>query len=316
MNYYYGFIWFPNNLKEVLVLADATFIVWIQQFSTPLLDSFFKAITFLGDEEYYILSIPLLFWLYNKKFALRFGAFFLLNAYINSFIKHIFATPRPAMELRKITQEGYSFPSGHAQGNTSFWGYLAVQVKKRWAYITAVLLFCLVAFSRVYLGVHFPIDIIVGILIGIAWILAYEIISRKVKLELSRIQWFLGSLVFCSIMLIIHPTGDGPLTMGFLLGALWGYRLEADFVDFDVKGNWWQNIAKAAVGLAILFALRVGLKIILMKLLGDPGEGMPLYHAATFIRYFGMGIWVALAAPWLFRIIGLERKDTVHKIAA
>ena len=297
-------------------MADASFIIWIQQYSTPFLDSFFKAVTFLGDEEYYILTIPLLFWLYNKKFALRFGMFFLLNAYINSFIKHIFTTPRPAMELRMISQEGYSFPSGHAQGNTSFWGYLAVQVKKRWAYITAAVLFCLVAFSRVYLGVHFPIDIIFGILIGIAWIMLYEYIARRVKIKLTISQWFLASLGFCAIMFLIHPKGDGPLTMGFLLGALWGYRLEADFVKFDIQGNWWQNIVKTVIGLAVMMALRTYLKPVFMSLLGSPGEEMLLFHAATILRYFVLGLWVALGAPWLFKLIRLEKKSKESRIAA
>lgn len=297
-------------------MTDTSFIIWIQQYSTPILDSFFRAITFMGDEEYYILSIPLLFWLYDKKFALRFGMFFLLNAYINSFLKHIWKVPRPPAELHKIEQGGYSFPSGHAQGNTSFWGYLAVQLRKRWAYIAAAVLFCLVAFSRVYLGVHFPSDIIVGILVGLAWITIYEIIARKVKVQLNLWQWFLASAVFCAVMLILHPLGDGPLTMGFLLGALWGYKLEADYVGFIVKGSWIQSILKAAIGIALLFGLRMGLKPALMALLGNPEEGVGLYHAATFIRYFVMGIWVALGAPWLFRLIRLENREQAKKIAA
>lgn len=297
-------------------MSDPSLIIWIQQFSSPLLDTIFKGITFLGNEEYYILSIPLLFWLYDKKSALRFGAFFLFSAYINSFIKHIFKVPRPPLELHKIEQGGYSFPSGHAQGNTSFWGYLAVQIKKKWAYIIAAVLFCLVAFSRVYLGVHFPSDIIAGIIIGLLWIALYELAMSKIKLKLNRWQWFLASLGLCVIMLIIHPRGDGPLTAGFLLGALWGYRLEADFVGFNVKANWWQNIIKAFVGLVGLFAVRMGLKPVLMALMGNPEEGAALFHGATVIRYFFMGIWVALAAPWFFRLIGLENRDTPQKIAA
>lgn len=297
-------------------MADTSFIIWIQQFANPFLDSFFKFVTFLGDEEYYILSIPLLFWLYNKKFALRFGAFFLLNAYINSFVKHIFKTPRPSVELHKIEQGGFSFPSGHAQGNTSFWGYLAVQVGKRWAYVTAAVIFCLVAFSRVYLGVHFPIDIIFGILIGLAWITLYEVVVRRVKIQLSFTQWFLGSLVFSLALLLIHPTGDGPLTMGFLLGALWGYRLEADFVGFREKGNWWQNVIKAVAGIAGLFVLRMALKPILGSILGSPEEETVLYHAATFIRYLILGFWVTLVAPWLFKLVGLEKRTSADVKAA
>lgn len=297
-------------------MSDPSFIIWIQQYSSPILDFFFKAITFLGDEEYYILSIPLLFWLYDKKFALRFGIFFLLNAYINSFLKHIWKVPRPPAELHKIEQGGYSFPSGHAQGNTSFWGYLAVQIKKRWAYITAAVIFCLVAFSRVYLGVHFPSDIIVGILVGLAWIMVYELIARKIKIQLNLWQWLLASAAFSALMYIVHPMGDGPLTAGFMLGALWGYKLEADFIGFNVKGSWIQNTLKAVVGIAILFALRMGLKPALMAVLANPEEGAALYHAATFIRYFFLGIWVALGAPWLFRLIHLEKKDEARGITA
>ena len=297
-------------------MSDPSFIIWIQEYSSPLLDTIFKAITFLGNEEYYILSIPLLFWLYDKKFALRFGIFFLLNAYLNSFIKHIFKVPRPPQELHKIEQGGYSFPSGHAQGNTGFWGYLAVQVKRRWAYILAAVILCLVAFSRVYLGVHFPSDIIVGILVGLVWITIYEIVARRVKLKMNLWQWLLASAVFCAVLLAIHPVGDGPLTMGFMLGALWGYRLESDYVGFHPRGNWWQGILKAVLGIAGLFALRMGLKPLLMSILNHPEEATSLYHVATFIRYFVLGIWVALAAPWFFRLIGLENRDKAQNAVA
>lgn len=297
-------------------MSDSSFIIWIQQYSSPLLDSFFKAVTFLGNEEYYILTIPLLFWLYDKKFALRFGLFFLFNAYLNSFLKYIFKIPRPPLELHKIEQGGYSFPSGHAQGNTGFWGYLAVQLKKPWAYISGAVIFCLVAFSRVYLGVHYPSDIIIGILVGLLWIAVYEIIARKVKVQLNLWQWFLASSVFCGIMLAIHPVGDGPLTMGFMLGALWGYKVEADFVGLNVRSNWWHGIIKTVFGLVGLLALKEFGKILLLELMGNPEEGVPLYHATTFIRYYLMGIWVTLAAPWLFRLIRLEKKDTAGNVAA
>ncbi|MGI6364755.1 MAG: phosphatase PAP2 family protein [Bacillota bacterium] len=297
-------------------MSDPSFIVWIQQYSSPVLDSIFKAITFLGNEEYYILSIPLLYWLYDKKFAIRFGIFFLMNAYLNSFLKHIFKVARPPKELHKIEQGGYSFPSGHAQGNTSFWGYLAVQIKRSWAYILAAAVFCLVAFSRVYLGVHFPSDIIAGICIGLTWITLYELIARRLKLELNLGQWFLASAVFCAVFLAIHPVGDGPLTMGFMLGALWGYRLEREYVGFNPRGNWWQGILKAAIGIVGLFALRMGIKPVLLSILNNPQEATSLYHVATFIRYFVLGLWITLAAPWLFRLIRLEKGQGAEEIAA
>ena len=285
-------------------MADTSFIIWVQQFSTPLLDNVFQALTFLGDEEYYILTIPMFFWLFSKKFAMRFAIFFLLNTYLNSILKHTFDVSRPPMELRKVEASGYSFPSGHAQGNTSFWGYLAVQINRPWTYVVAAVLFSLVAFSRVYLGVHFPRDIIVGIMVGLAWIGLYENINRRVKLELTRSQWMLASLALSALLLIIPPAGDGPL-MGFLLGALWGYRLEADFVGFKERGHWWQSIIKVSVGLAVLYNLYF-VKTQLIMPLFDPASGLT-DEVASFLLYLIMGLWVTLGAPWLFKALGLER---------
>jgi len=290
-------------------LTDTSFITWIQQFSSPLLDIFFKAVTFMGNAEYYILIIPLLFWLYDKKFALRFGVFFICNAWLNSFIKDIFQVTRPPIELHKIQQGGYSFPSGHAQGSTGFWGYLAVQVKRPWAYIVAAILCSLVAFSRVYLGVHFPLDILAGILIAIVWIVIYDFITRKVKLKLNLWQWFLASLALCALLLLLHPGGDSPLLAGFLLSSLWGYRLETDLVNFNVKGYWWQNVIKALLGTAVLFGLHSGLKPILLTLFNNPAGDTAFYYAATFCRYFIMGLWVSLLAPLSFKALGLYKKE-------
>jgi len=290
-------------------LTDTSFITWVQQFSSPVLDALFKAVTFMGNAEYYILVIPLLFWLYDKKFALRFGVFFLGNAWLNSFIKHIFQVTRPPVELHKIEQGGYSFPSGHAQGSTGFWGYLAVQIKRPWAYIVAAILCVLVAFSRVYLGVHFPHDILAGILIAIVWIVIYEFITRKVKIKLNLWQWFVASLALCVIMLLLHPSGDGPLTAGFMLSVLWGYRLETDFVRFKVRGRWWQNIIKALLGIAVLFILHSGLKPILLSLFNNPAKDTSFYYVATFCRYFIMGWWVSLLAPLSFKKLGLYPKE-------
>jgi membrane-associated phospholipid phosphatase len=289
--------------------VDTSFIEWVQDFSTPLLDSLFKAITFLGNAEYYILVIPLLFWLYDKRFALSFGIFFLGNAWLNSLAKYIFRFTRPPLALHKIEQGGFSFPSGHAQGSAGFWGYLAVQVKRPWFYLAGAVLTLLVAFSRIYLGVHFPRDIIVGILLAAAWLAVYEFLARRIRVKLARWQWFLGSLVLSAALLLLHPAGDSPMLSGFLLGALWGYRIEEDWVKFSVKGNWWQNAVKIALGIGVLFGLQTGLKSVLLSLLGHPEPETTLQYGATYLRYCAMGWWVTLLAPLSFKALSLYKKD-------
>lgn len=286
-----------------------SFIVWVQQFSTPALDTFFRWVTMLGDQEYYMIALPLVYWLYSKEFGIRFAIIFLFSAYFNSAVKYNFTTERPDMALRKIEMYGYSFPSGHAQGNTVFWGYLAREINRRWAYVVAAVLIFLVAFSRVYLGVHYPVDIIAGFLIGLLLLMGYEFLQRKFELKLSRPTYFLFTAAVVLLLYLNHSVGDGALTLGFALAALWGYRLEKDYVGFREKAYWWQHIIKAVVGIAVLFGLRQVTRTLFIGLPGIGEEQEVLMGLMTFLRYFVMGFWVIFVAPWLFKIAGLYRRD-------
>ena len=287
-------------------MTDTSFIIWIQQFSTPWLDTLFRLLTYTGELEFYMATIPLFFWLFDKKFGFRFAVFFLISTYLNSAIKYNFQTERPPHELRKITQEGYSFPSGHAQGSTVYWSYLALQINKRWAYIAAGIILFLVAFSRIYLGVHFPIDMLFGILIGLSLLGLYEFFCRNLELEMKLSTWLLATGGVIAILFMNHSVGDGSMVLGFALGSLWGYRLEADFVAFQVKAAWWQHIIKAVLGLVVFFGLYYALGSVSDSLVGDD-TGLA-YHLFRFFRYFCLALWVTLAAPWVFKLLRLYRK--------
>src|SRR3972149_10702793 len=102
-------------------------IVWLQQFRGPALDTLFNFFTLLGDEEFYLLLLPLLFWSVDFAWGTRVGFIFLLSAFVNSILKDGFAHPRP-YELNPAVQigdaEGYGLPSGHAQLSPAVWGSL------------------------------------------------------------------------------------------------------------------------------------------------------------------------------------------------
>lgn len=282
-------------------MSDLTMILWVRQFATPVLTNFFTLITSLGSLEFYMLAIPVIYWFIDKHFGFRFTCFFIFSAYVNSGTKFVFATERPPRELRLVTQEGYSFPSGHAQGSTAFWGFLALGLKQRWATWLAATMIALISFSRIYLGVHWPIDIIGGLTIGLVLLYLYSLFAPGNLDDIPLKTWTLGAVAVAVVLYMIHPVGDGPMSVGFLLGALIGYRLELTYVDFQEKASLIQNLLKLILGLVVLFLLRIVLKPIVSWM---PGS------LAVVARYSLLGLWATVGAPFCFKTFGLFTKST------
>lgn len=284
-------------------MADLSLILWAQEFASPSLTAFFAAVTSLGSLEFYMFAIPIVYWMIDKHFGFRFAAFFIFSAYLNSGAKHIFMTERPPQELRLAVQEGYAFPSGHAQGSTAFWGFLALRVNKPLAWLGAAIMVLLISFSRIYLGVHWPIDILGGLAIGIVLLAAYSLIAKADLEQIPFKTWILGSIVAALLLFLAHRQGDGPMTAGFLLGALLGYRLELWYVKFQENASLWQNIIKLILGLAVLFLLRIALKPLV--------SWLP-WGLDYLIRYGVLGLWASLGAPFAFTKLGLYKKPHVE----
>jgi len=285
-------------------VTDLTLILWAQEFASPALTAFFAAITSLGSLEFYMFAIPVIYWMIDKHFGFRFSIFFIFSSYVNSGAKHIFMTERPPRELRLVEQEGYAFPSGHAQGSTAFWGFLALKLKRPLAWIGALVMILLVSISRIYLGVHWPIDIVGGLTIGAVLLLIYSPLANVDLAKISMKNWVLGSLIAAAALYLLHPSGDGPMTVGFLLGALLGYRLELAYVRFSEDATLVQNVIKLILGLAALFALRIVLKPLVSWL----PAGLDYV-----VRYGCIGLWASCGAPYVFTKLGLYKRTATTK---
>ena len=131
---------------------------WVLSIRAEWLTPLMKAFTFLGDEEFFLLFLPLAYWLWRKDVTGRTGIILLLTFVINALLKGLFQVPRPDTIEHLVHADDWSFPSGHSQGAMVLWGWLAYELKEKWAYVTALVLILGVGFSRVYLGVHFPTD--------------------------------------------------------------------------------------------------------------------------------------------------------------
>ena len=283
-------------------------ILWTQGFS-PALDSLFKTITTLGAEQAFLLIIPFVYWCVNKRVGVRLSVLLVLSSSVNSAVKLLFDQPRPAADRVQVLAEENSpgFPSGHSQNSLVVYGYLAAQVRQPWAWAAAILVVLGVGLSRIYLGVHFPTDVLGGWLIGIALLALYLRFEPEVELALRarpRNQKFALAVALPLALFLARPNEDSAQLMGIFLGTLAGFLLELRWVGFSARGAIWQRIFRFIIGGGILVVIWLGLKVIL------PSEPETVALIFRLIRYTLVGTWASLGAPWLFVKVGLASRET------
>ena len=269
-------------------------INFFQQFDHPTIIFLMKFFTLLGDESFYLLVVPIVYWCWRKKVALPLLFILLLNFYLSWALKEWFHLPRPE-GLTMIDADGYGFPSGHAMGAMVLWGYLAWVIN---SYLLSGIIIFFIGLSRVYLGVHFPYDVVGGWTIGfcylyIAILAEKQIVRRRVKFP-PRVTTSL--VVFTGIMLALLTPSDISIRVGGMLAGMGGGMImERIWVKFQPRTDWWKQIIKVVIGVAGILALRIGLKLLL-----------PENDWTNWIRYFAMGVWAGLAVTWLFGKLGLN----------
>jgi len=267
---------------------------WIQTFRNPVFDAFFLTINFLGEEEFYILCLPLLFWCLHKALGMRLGAVLVFSTFINQSLKDFFAAPRPHQYPNvwsPLKTTGFGIPSGHSQGTATFWGYLATQLKSWW-WALAIALPLFVGIGRMYLGDHFPQDVLLGWTLGFVIVAAYAWLQPRAGKWLSKQSMTTQialAIVVPLALFALHATNDTAKSIGVLLGFYAGLPIEEKFIRFDARVAWWKQIVKFVLGLAVLLAFRFGLKAI-----------FPELAVFDLLRYAAMGAWASLGAPWVF----------------
>lgn len=170
-----------ETLERESFAFDTSFLLWLHQFASPVLDNAMVTLTQLGDPitviPVAIITLGILVWSRQKSPALVFAIACLGGAILNIGLKLVFTKPRPELWHRLIVETSYSYPSGHALGSMVLYGMIAYLLSQRYPesssiiYITAAGLILTICFSRLYLGVHWPTDIMAGLGIGFLWLM-------------------------------------------------------------------------------------------------------------------------------------------------
>jgi membrane-associated phospholipid phosphatase len=290
-----------------------------------------EAFSFLGSEYFFLILLPALYWCLEASFGLRVGIILLLSTSVNDTLKMAFHGPRPYWISTDVigyaSETSFGVPSGHAQIAVGVWGMLAASLRKGWAWVIAILIILMIGISRIYLGVHFPHDVILGWLIGVIllwlvlryWKQTAEWVN-KLSLGQQIFSAFIASLVLLLFSLIPYSwlkitnwqppaewasfatqavSLEGALvSAGTLFGLLAGLAWFTQHGGFSTAGPIWKRVLRFVVGAIGILVFYVGLDVV-FGLIAPSGEAV-FPFILRYIRYTLVGAWVSAGAPWLF----------------
>lgn len=319
--------------QDLILESSIPIILYLQSLGEGFV-GVMKLFTFLGNEEFYLILFPLLFWCIDSRLGIRAGMILLISGCVNSYFKWIFRLPRPywvSDEVVAYTSEtSFGAPSGHSQNAVAMWGLIAASINKPWTWVAAIFLIFIIGLSRMVLGVHFLLDVITGWMIGavLLWVFlrlepfVYKWIRDKslgIKVGIS----FIGSmgLIFAAVLILwvlsfwevpslwirnaqlASPDTESitPLALSgvisnaaVLFGVTSGYSVMNQLGGFNTKGNITHQIGKYIIGIIGVLMLWMGLGFIF------PEGEMIISYIFRFVRYGLVGLWISLGAPWVF----------------
>jgi membrane-associated phospholipid phosphatase len=295
-------------IRRWSILTGSLVFEFFRSIATPGLDKVVKVVTDLGSVSFYMIAIPIIYWCVNKSLGFSLGMITSISSYINVGLKFIFKIPRPyvayphldAPDYLLSTGTGWSFPSGHAQGTSTFWAYSAWQVKRAGFTALSVIIVAVVGLTRVYATVHYPTDVLVGTALGLIIVQLYMYLEHILAQRKTRIS--VGTAVAASIVIpgvafalssiSFELARESASLLGFTMGLGVGYALEKEYVKYDVRACLLIQVVKVLWGLAVLMGIRYGLKAIL-----------PEGSFWQMLRYAVMALWGTYGAPLMFKAV-------------
>jgi membrane-associated phospholipid phosphatase len=302
----------------------------IQTIEHPALTAVIRVFTSLGTELFFIPVILFILWCVDEKQGARFCVLVLLSTWVNGFFKNLLKQPRP-YNLDPSVGRGFEptngIPSGHAQQTFVFWGAAASWAgtwtgkAKRAAPVlrlAAILFILIIAFTRLYLGLHFPTDILAGWILGALLLTLYVIFGSRLEGLIAAGGTRFQMICAAIIALLMNNSGAGTNIGGMFLGFCAGYSLMIRHIRFSaqapVRGKRPGGLiltARYFFGMAGMAVIYIVLKLLLpgegslFAALPDWGSASPYYELGRFLRYGMLGLWAAAGGPWVFCRVGL-----------
>ncbi len=301
------------------------FLYFLESIRNPALDFIFSIITHLGEETVFLVLAIFFFWCVSKREGYYILTVGLVGTVINQMLKLVFAIPRPWVKDPSFTvvdsaveeATGYSFPSGHTQNVTGTFGCIGRYSKRTPVRIFAIAVIVLVAFSRMYLGVHTPLDVGVSLLIGSALTFAlYPVFKNEERFEKFMPVVIAFSLLITAVFMLYFPLfsdsaahdatnlASGMKNAYTLAGCTVGlaivYFVDSTFIKFDTGAAWYAQILKLVIGLCGVLLIKSGLSAPLVALFGNQ-------YTARMVRYLLVVLFAGIVWPLTFKLFAKMR---------
>lgn len=274
-----------------------------------------RCLAFIGEEVFAMTMLLAIYWCINKNLAYRIGFTYFFSGLGAQTMKVIFRVPRPwvrdpsftPVESALDSATGYSFPSCHTQSAAAIFGTLMFNLNRTWQKILCVAIMLFIGFSRMYMGVHTPADVIAALVftMAVVWITDKVIDSRGMTDDIAMALILIAVAAVCTGY-VYHLYASGMVEDAYLndickmMGAAIAFSVsfcvETKYIRFSVGcSRLWMQAVKVIVGAGVLLGLKSGLKTVL-------GTSAP----ASAARYFIMIIWAMLIYPLI--IAALQKK--------
>lgn len=293
-----------------------SFLYWLESIRTPLMDKIMSFLTLFGDETLFLVITIVVFWCVSKKR----GYFLMLVAFsgtvVNQFLKITFRIDRPwvkdpefsAVESALEGASGYSFPSGHTQSSVGLFGGLALTEKNKVLRGIFVAMCVIVPFSRMYLGVHTPLDVFVSVGAALILLFAFNAVFKILESKPNVMWWIIGGLTFATVALavyvkVLNLTDDSNAVsaeenafkmLGCSVGLIAVWWADSKYIKFETQAVWWAQIIKCVVGLGVILLIKTFLKEPLVVIFGGKliGDG---------VRYLLIVLFAGIVWPATFK---------------
>lgn len=296
-----------------------SFLYLLESIRNPVFDAIFSVITLLGEETVFMAAGMIVFWCVDKYQGYYLLTTGFLGTVINQFLKMLCRVPRPwvkdpnftIVESAREAAAGYSFPSGHTQTSVGVFGGLARWNKNKVLRILSIAACVLVPLSRMYLGVHTPLDVGVSIVIALALVFAGYPIFKKACESPKVMYSILGVLALITFAYLLFATlfpfpadtdphnlesaqKNGYTLFGCMLGLILTYFIDQEYTNFPTNALWWVQLIKIIGGLAAVLVVK--------ELLRSPIDAICGGHLiARSVRYFLMVVVGGILWPMTFK---------------